>query len=208
MFIFTTLFGFIARQAIALWELKMRILGFILEHWKAFLVGLIVVAGLVHYNGLKRALNVAKKDSIVAKKALIEHVEADSALAKKREAENKLNAILAQKKTDAINTKHQQELSLIALKGKQDEILTHRTITNMRSELRHKIEGYEAKRLLENDASGITEGNSNATLPRPVQEIEAELSTCKEAGAIAAADFNFCKSYVETQQSILGVENE
>jgi len=208
MFIFTTIFGFIARQAIALWELKMRILGFILDHWKAAIVVLILGIGLIHYIGLKRAVSVAKSESIIAKKALIDHVEADQAAAKKREAENKLNQILAQKKTAADEAKHRSELSLIVQKGASNEIASVRTITKLRSELRDKIEGYEAKRLLENDTDRITERDSNTALFERLQETQYELDVCKEAGAIAAADYNFCKSYVDVQQSILGVAND
>lgn len=181
---------------------------FIIAHIRVILIVLIVALGTIHYLSLRAKVNVAKSETIVAKKALIEHIEADSAEAKKREAENKLNKILAQKKTDADVAKHNAEINLILSKGKTNEIFNHHTISNLRSGLRHKIEGYQAAGLLENDANRTTKSDGNTALPRPISEIETELATCKEAGAIAAADFNFCKSYVETQQSILGVENE
>jgi hypothetical protein len=186
----------------------MRILGFILDHWKAFIIGLIVVLSLSHYLGLKRALNAAKSETIVAKKALIEHIEIDSQAAKKREAENKLNAILAQKKTDAEIAKHKAQLSLIISKGKQNEILSNSMLNARRDGLQLAIqrEADAAKRLLENDTDRLAERNGNADLLKRVPD--TELSLCKEAGAIAAADYNLCKAYVDSQQSIIGVENE
>jgi len=211
MFIFSFLklgFDFIAGRAIALFNMRMQIATFIIDRWRVFLVLAILALGAIHYLSLRHKVNVAKSETIVAKKALIDHVEADQALAKKREAENKLNKILAQKKTDAESEKHKQEISLILSKGKQNEAINFRTITNMRSELRHTIEGYEAKRLLENDTSGLTERNGDTALSEQLQEKQYELDVCREAGAIAAADYNFCYNYVQTQQSILGVENE
>lgn len=205
MFIFTTILGFITRQAIALWELKMRILGFILDHWKAAIVVLIAVVALGHYIGLKRAIIVAKSETIVAKKALIAYLKADNEAAVKREALNKLNAMLAQKKTDAINAAHKAELSMIIKKGKQNEIISNRDISNARSQLLHTVEGYEAKRLLENDTDRLASADDHATIFRQLQD---ELAVCKEAGAIAAADYNYCKSYVDIQQSVIGVQNE
>lgn len=209
MFIFSFLklgFDFIAGRAIALFNMRMQIATFIIDRWRVFLVLAILALGAIHYFSLRHTVSVAKSELIVAKKALIDHVNADNEAAKKREAENRLNKKLAQKKTEARKLEHQQEISQILLKGKSNETITFRTITNMRSELRHKIEGYEAKRLLENDTSGIAERNSNATILGQLQETQSELAVCKEAGAIAASDYNLCKSYVDVQQSILGVD--
>jgi hypothetical protein len=202
MFIFTTIFSFIAKQAIALFEMKMRILGFILDHWKASLAVAILAVSLIHYIGLKRAISSAKKEVVLAQKALLDHVNADKEAAKKREAENRLNAILAQKKTDALEAQHKAELSLIVQKGASHEIASKRTITHLRNELRERIEGYQAAGVLENDTDRLVSDHSDTALLKRVQE---ELATCKEAGAIAAADYNFCKGYVDTQQSIIGV---
>lgn len=175
---------------------------FIIAHIRIICICLILALGTIHYLSLRAKVNVAKSETIVAKKALIEHVEADRTAAVKREAENKLNKILAQKKTDAIESKHSAEINLILSKGKSNEILTHRTISNLRSGLFHKIEGYEAKRLLENDTDKFTSTDSHATV---LESLQQELATCKEAGAIAASDYNFCYNYVHIQQSILGV---
>jgi Tfp pilus assembly protein PilX len=219
MFIFTAMLGFIPK----LLDYKLRkqelqlgwfqlvvsvgkdLCKFIGAHIKLFIVLAILTIGVTHYIGLKRAISVAKSETIVAKKALIDHVESDIAEAVKREALNKLNAMLAQKKTDAINAAHKAELSLILQKGKQNEIISNRDISNARSKLLHTVEGYEAKRLLENDTDRLTSADNHATIFRQLQE---ELAVCKEAGAIASADYNYCKSYVDIQQSVIGVENE
>lgn len=205
MFIFSFLklgFDFIAGRAIALFNMRMQIATFIIERWRVLSVLAILALGAIHYLSLCNQVNSANKQKITAQKALIEHIEIDSAAAKKREADNKLNAILAQKKTAASAAQHQAEISLIVSKGKSNEIASKRTITNLRSELRNRIEGYEAARLLKNDTSGLADRNSDPALFGQLQE---ELAVCKEAGAIAASDFNFCKSYVDIQQSVIGV---
>jgi sensor c-di-GMP phosphodiesterase-like protein len=219
MFIFTALLGFIPK----LLDYKLRkqelqlswfqlilsvgkdLFKFIGAHIKFFIVLAILTIGLTHYISLKRAISAAKSETIVAKKALIAHVESDRAEAVKREALNKLNAMLAQKKTDASEAAHKAELSMIIKKGKQNEIISNRDISNARSQLLHAVEGYEAKRLLENDTDRLTSADDHATIFRQLQD---ELAVCKEAGAIAAADYNYCKSYVDIQQSVIGVQDE
>jgi hypothetical protein len=63
----------------------------------------------------------------------------------------------------------------------------------------------QAARVLEDDADRLASRDSDATIPRPVSEIESELAVCQEAGAMCAADYNLCKSYVDIQQSKIGV---
>ena len=208
MFIFSFLklgFDFIAGRAIALFNMRMQIATFIVERWRVLIIASILALGAIHYLSLRNQYHIANAGKLIAQKALINHVEADSAAAKKREAENKLNAILAQKKTDASAAQHQSELSLIVAKGKADEIISHRDISNMRSKLRHTIKGYQTAGLLENDTNRFAERNGDPALFRQLQE---ELAVCKEAGAIAASDYNFCKSYVDIQQSVIGVQND
>lgn len=71
----------------------------------------------------------------------------------------------------------------------------------MRLELESKT--IQAARVLEDDTNRIASRDSNTALSEPISK---ELETCQEAGAICAADYNLCKSYVETQQSIIGVK--
>lgn len=213
MFIFSFLklgLDFIAGRAIALFNMRMQIATFIIDRWRVFLVLAILSLGAIHYLSLRNQVNTAKTDLKVAKKALIVHLEADSDAAKKREADNKLNAILAQKKTDAKALEHESAITAIYTKqkGLKHEIaINKRDIANWRERVRIEVinQNNAAPGVPENDTSGLASGNSDTTLPRPIHEAETELATCKEAGAIAAADYNFCKSYVEVQQSILGV---
>lgn len=207
MFIFPILklgMDFIAGRAIALFNMKMQIATFIIDRWRIILPLAILSLTLLHVHSLRNQVSAAKADTIVAKKALIDYVEANSQAAKKREAENKLNAILLQKKTDADLAKYKSQLALVISKGKSNEAISNRTITNYRDGLRLAIER-EAARLLENDTNRLAEGNGNAALPRPIHECEAEIMVCKEAGAVCAADYNLCYNYVNNQQSIIGV---
>jgi hypothetical protein len=111
MFIFTTILSFITRQAIALWEFKLKLLSFVLEHWKASLVAVAILLSLLHYNGLKRAIASANSAKITAQKALIAHVEADKEAAIERAALNKRNQMLAQKKTESDKLAYEQILN-------------------------------------------------------------------------------------------------
>ncbi len=186
-------------------NLLSQALSLFLQHWRVLLPALIAIVILIYINSLRSDISRANKREAVANKALIDHVEADSQAAKKREAENKLNAILAQKKTAADLAKHKAELSKIIAKGKTNEAITNRVISNYRDSLRDKISSQAAIRLLEDDTNRLASTDNNATVLRPIHEIEAELATCKEAGAVCAADYNLCKSYVDNQQSIIGV---
>lgn len=211
MFIFPILklgMDFIAGRALALFNMKMQIAAFIIDRWRVILPLAILCLALLHVHSLRNQVKQSKADKIIAQKALNDYVEANSQAAKKREAENKLNAILLQKKTDADLAKHKSQLALVISKGKSNEAISNRSITNYRDGLRLAIQREEAARLLKNDTDRLAEGSGNAAIPRPISECEAEVMVCKEAGAIAAADYNLCKSYVDNQQSIIGVTND
>lgn len=186
------------------------LLAFTIAHIRIILV--LLILGYCLFNYLK-ALNQAKiaiKEKEQAVKTLNDKINADIAEAKKRDAENRLNTILLQKKTDAELAKYRSALDAIYLnqKGLKNEIaISLRDIANWRDRVRNAIEEQtnQTNGVFKNDTSGSARQNSDATLPRPVHEIQTELEVCQEAGAIAAADYNFCKSYVENQQSIIGV---
>jgi hypothetical protein len=222
MFIFTTIFGFIARQAIALWELKMRILGFILDHWKAAIVVLILGIGFTHYIGLKRQLSVLKSETIVrknetiaAKKALIDHIEIDSQAAKKREAENKLNAILAQKKTDANKAAYDAMIARLELNREKLEKDLHNEKSNIMRLYAN------ARKLRDSQDSTASAGVSEIPLST---ELLAERSdnnaiiTLVDSSKETTANYNelmqtwldYCNVYgcQDIQQSVIGVQDE
>jgi hypothetical protein len=186
------------------------LLAFTIAHIRIILIGLILGYCLFIYF---KAVNTAKLAIIEkqrAVKALEDKTNADIAEAKKRDAENRLNTILLQKKTDAEIGKYKSALNAIYAKqkGLKNEItINERDIANWRERVRLELESktIQAARVFEDDTNKLASRDSDATILRPVHEVEAELESCQEAGAIAAADYNLCKSYVDIQQSKLGV---
>lgn len=186
------------------------LLAFTIAHIRIILIGLILGYCLLVY---LKAVNTAKKaikEKEQAVKALDDKINADIAEAKKRDAENRLNTILLQKKTDAELAKYKSALDAIYLKqkGLKNEIaISQRDINNWRDRVRIAVEkqANQTNGVFKNDTDRSAKQNSDTTLPRPIHEVQTELEVCQEAGAIAAADYNLCKSYVDHQQSIIGV---
>lgn len=169
---------------------------FILTHWKLFLVLAILAYAYYQFN----ALQTQRDDAISALNHLNQSIERETI---KREAENKIKAELGKLQVKNLTEKHQQELQSIQ-KGLKNEIaINKRDIANYRDSLRTTIESYQSTGLPENDTNRIAESDDNTTVLRRVQ---AELATCKEAGAVSASDYNFCKSYVDSEQNRLGIE--
>lgn len=200
------------------WELIYSVvkdlLTFIIAHIRIILIGLVLAYCLFQYLSAVHYGKSENKLKIVAQKALSDRVKADKEAAQKREAENRLKEILAQKKTDVETAKHDDALATIARlsklnKGlKNETTINRRDIANFRDGLSLAIRREEDRattRMLGNDTDRLTERDGDTAISRPVHEVEAELEVCKEAGALAAADYNFCKSYVDIQQSKLGV---
>jgi hypothetical protein len=183
------------------------LLAFTIAHIRVILV--LLILGYCLFNYLK-ALNHAKtatKEKEQAVKALNDKINSDIAEAKKRDAENRLNTILLQKKTDAEIAKYKSALNVIYAKqkGLKNEIsINKRDIANWRERVRLELESktIQAARLSENDTDRLAIRDSNTALLEPISK---ELEVCQEAGAICAADYNLCKSYVDNQQSIIGV---
>lgn len=183
------------------------LLAFTIAHIRVILV--LLILGYCLFNYLK-ALNQAKtaiKEKEQAIKVLNDKINADIAEAKKRDAENRLNTILLQKKTDAEIAKYKSALNVIYAKqkGLKNEIsINKRDIANWRERVRVELESktIQAARVSENDTDRLAIRDSNTTLLEPISK---ELEVCQEAGAICAADYNLCKSYVDNQQSIIGV---
>jgi len=175
------------------------------KHWRVILPILILAYCLYKYND-------AVSDKVRAQQEYAAHLQADKDALIKRDAELKLNAILAQKKTDALVISHQNEIADIKSKGKSNEaklkandVVTTRALNNYRDGLRLAIEREAALRLSRDDSNRLAGTSSDTAISRPVQEAEAELEVCKEAGAVCAADYNFCYAYVKSEQSIIGV---
>lgn len=175
------------------------IFNFVLTHWRVFLVLAIVSIGLIKYNAaLNRAIDAEKAYSGLTAAIAVERQQ--------REAENKLKAELGKIQVKNITEKHQQELESILRKqkGLKNEIaINQRDIANYRDSLRTTIESYQSTGLPNDDTYKLTCTDSDTAV---FERLQAELSTCKEAGALAANDYNFCKSYVDNEQSRLGVE--
>jgi hypothetical protein len=183
------------------------LLAFTIAHLRVILV--LLILGYCLFNYLK-ALNQAKtaiKEKEQAVKVLNDKINSDIAEAKKRDAENRLNTILLQKKTDAEIAKYKSALNVIYAKqkGLKNEIsINKRDIANWRERVRVELESktIQAARVFKNDTDRLAIRDSNTALLEPISK---ELEVCQEAGAICAADYNLCKSYVDNQQSIIGV---
>lgn len=187
------------------------VLAFTIAHIRIILIGLILGYCLFIYFKAVNKANLATLEKQRAIQALDDKINSDIAEAKKRDAENRLNTILLQKKTDAEIEKYKSALNAIYAKqkGLENEIaINQRDIANWRERVRIEVskQTIEAPRVLEDDTYRIASRDSDTALSRSIHEIEAELIVCKEAGAICAADYNLCKSYVDIQQSKLGVQ--
>lgn len=139
-----------------------------------------------------------------------------TALVAQNKAESDANKVvlerLRQQGIDATRSllkSHQADLSKILtaskLKaGQYEKVITNSTLNNYRDSLRNSIGEQEtASRLSSNEQGGIAEGDGDTALSR---QLQAELSVCKEAGAVCAADYNFCHAYVKSEQNRIGVE--
>jgi lipopolysaccharide export LptBFGC system permease protein LptF len=188
--------GFIAGRAIAVFNMRMQIAAFIIDRWRIILPIAIVSIGLVYIIALRN-------DAKAARASLQTYIHANEQEKQKREADIKLNTILAQKKTDAEVDKWKTELNNVLAKGKHNEKLSLARINALRSELRKSVEA--SVRLSENDTSPTASGNSDTTLLGQVEQARRNLDTCEMAGAVCASDYNLCKRYVDVQQSIIGV---
>ena len=200
-------FDFVAGRAIAVFNMRMQIATFIIDRWRVILPVAVLCLSLLYVHALRNQVSVAKSESIVAKKALIDYANANAELAAKRDAENKLNAILAKKKTDAEIAKHKNALTQIITKGRANEKLSDSRINSYRDRLSIETAS-QAARLFENDADRLTETNSHPALPRPISEVESELIVCQEAGAIAAADYVFVIARSETKLAVKNLTGE
>jgi hypothetical protein len=229
MFIFTTILGFIPK----LLDYKLRkqelqlgwfqlvlsvgkdICKFIGAHIKVFIVLAILTIGLTHYIGLKRAITASNAAKITAQKALLDHVQADSDAAKKREAENKLNARLAQKKTDANKSAYDAMIARLELNREKLEKDLHNEKSNIMRLYAN------ARKLRDNQDSASSAGVSEIPLST---ELLAERSdnnaiiTLVDSSKETTANYNdlmqtwldYCNIYgcQDIQQSVTGVQDE
>lgn len=172
------------------------IASFILTHWRIFAV--LAILAYTYYSFNK--LHTQRDDAINALSELNRQIQLETI---KREAENKIKAELGKLQVKNITEKHQQELAKILKRGKQHETNIMRDFASERDILQNDIRNSEAARMSKNDTDRITSDNNDPALFR---QLQTELNTCREAGAIAALDYNFCKTYVDNEQLRLGVE--
>jgi len=193
--------------SIALFFAKLKsilsaLIAFFIKHWRVLIPFLIVVATILYIASLR-----ASNARLEAK--YNDYVQLNVELAEKRKIENAQKADQGKREVAELTELHNKEIELILLdkKGLKNEVDTNqRTIANLRDRLSKQISDYEAARLSSNDVYRVTESDSNATIFRKLQEVEGELMVCREAGAVAASDYNFCKAYVDKEQARLGVE--
>lgn len=182
-----------------IWEAVCNITKFVIKHIKVFIVLAILAYTYYSFNKLQTQRDSAISELNGLKQAIqLETIQ--------REAENKIKSELGKLQVKNITEKHQQELESILRKqkGLKNEIaINQRDIANYRDSLRTTIESYQSTGLPNDDTYKLTCTDSDTAV---FERLQAELSTCKEAGALAANDYNFCKSYVDNEQSRLGVE--
>lgn len=190
--------------AIALFFAKLKsvlsaIIGFCIAHYRIVIPLLIAIVTIVYISSLR-----ASNERLEAKYNA--YVQLNVELSEKRKIENAQKAEQGKRDVEELTQTHNIELGLIA-KGFKNEIdNSERTIANLRHRLSKQISDYETIRLSSNDENRLTERDSQSALFRKLQEVEGELMVCREAGAVAASDYNFCKSYVDKEQARLGVE--
>jgi len=175
---------------------------FIIANWRIVIPALIAIAVILYIASL-RATNARLEAKYN------DYVQLNVELDAKRKIENAQKAEQGKREVAELTNTHQQELAYILneKKGLKNEVDTSkRTIADLRSKLLKQSSDYEAIRLSSNDSHRFTAADSNTALFGKLQEVEGELMVCREAGAISASDYNFCKSYVDKEQARLGVE--
>lgn len=197
------------------WDALKEITTFILRNWRVILKWLMVLAILAyvlalyaHSKRLASEIITLKADKAQIQLNFNNYVESIAKLAAEREAEIKVKSDIAKKELAAIDQTHKKIISQILLKGKKNETLSNSMLVAGRDGLRLAIERESSRRKSENDADRLAERDGNTNLLGRVSESDAELALCKEAVAIAASDYNYCKAYVDSQMKKIGVENE
>jgi hypothetical protein len=169
-----------------------QILPFIRNYWRVILIGLIVGACLAKLNALINERNDYKNKYITMQAAF----EAAADIRAKEIAALKANA---QKRVENITKQHEADLNNI-LKGKANEKRTINALNVERDSLRKQLANQASVRLPENDTNKFTTSDSNTTTDREY------INTLERAGAVCAADYNYCKAYVDSQMQKIGVE--
>lgn len=110
------------------------------------------------------------------------------------------------------NAQHVSDINLIANKYYgmvKDEKSQHQIdINNYRNQLANSLQtesnSYQ-NRMSENDTNQSTSKDSYTAIAGQCQVNEQYIKTLEQAGAVCAADYNYCYEYVKSQQSIIGV---
>lgn len=166
---------------------------FLRANWRVILIGLIVGACLYKLNALVNERDDYKSKYITMQAAF----EVAAEIRAKEIATLKANALKAQADNQA---KHEAQINQIISKGKQDEKRNTIAINDYRDKLRQAIASQASVRLPKDDTNSITSSDSDTATNR------AYIETLEHAGAVCAADYNYCKAYVDSQQQKIGVE--
>jgi hypothetical protein len=166
---------------------------FLIKNIRVILIGLILGASLFKLNALINERDDYKEKYITMQAAF--EVAAD--IRAKEIATLKANALKAQADNQA---RHEAQINKIISKGKADEKHNTTAINDYRNKLRQAIASQASFRLPENDTNQPASDNSNTATDR------AYIETLEHAGAVCAADYNYCKDYVDSQQQKIGVE--
>jgi hypothetical protein len=217
MFIFGLLkmgFGFALDRMKVLWEIKLKIAGFIIDRWRVFLVLAILGACLLYVHSLRSQRDSALEGKTNAEKALSAHIKNDNFLAEQRAIENKQKAIQGKLVVNRIKQLHHDDMVAIILSanGQIDKVkgeanhekqISDRTIGNFRDSVRLALEREAslAARLPKDDGNHASSTDSDTASTG-----QDYIETLEQAGAICAADYNLCRDYVQSEQERLGIE--
>lgn len=188
------------------------------KNWQVIAIGVII--GLVYF---RITAIVDERDE--AKKSLKQTTELIRDNERKRQAELEISRKQGKQNVATIEAKHLQDIQHIAnqyTKGWNHDNQTNRSvIASLRGELdsrlRNQSAANDSARVSEDDANRIARTNGNTSFTgssenqadfyraayRGAQEY---IETLESAGAMCAADYNLCKSYVDSEQARLGVD--
>lgn len=172
----------------------LKFAAFIIEHWRVFLPLAMVCITLIYVHALR--VECERNRRIIADKdAQIAQIHED---ARKKATESYLKAEAA---TYLTHQAHQKQLGLILENARStiaQEIKRHEADNTLHT---HRLNAYRDRlRIAVSEAASQTDFagiyGSGANGDAAVSRCADELSVCKEAGAMCAADYNYCYQYV------------
>ena len=196
----------------------MLALGFVRRNWQAMAVALLIAVAWWRIS----TIVTERDDALSALNAERHAVEVSTEKAKAERAALKAEGERNVTKIKAQHTQNIQHIAGLYTKELSRENKNHRvTVDNLRSELDARLREQSAKvhsvGMSENDTDRAARADCDTAIAGPGEEsaefyrgayhgAEQYIKTLEVAGAMCAADYNACKSYVDSERGRLGVE--